>query len=542
MSLVTTRKRKDVDCAKSNSGEKNKIRLIEHIDDGLLDRTSGDDTRPQRGVRTFKDIRRKGVKILSLFRTKGTSHHHSAVHLSYRSTGSMLDPNAATAASKASSNPTDKTQCPETVNSQDSQTTESPNAPSILNTAPRLTLHQSGSSLTQLTNAAVYDGESEPITTSTPIEHAVLYTSRSTPTLSRQLTLKLSNVLMHNPTVIRRPKLSSRPTVLTKDLQAVSSNETTSLPIRLNDVSSLPSLSSGPESSNGPLSQSTAPTSLVSSGGPVSAETAHRVHNESTNAPQVGSQLRPSTVDHPTSYWLNFPRQDAPLQVKPSIATVEKAATAKIFFESHFNQLLVTKVSPRSMRRRQLERKIFAMALPNEQRQYKRQRWYVAESHHLRQTRVMKSKTIERQSIKGVHISNYDIVRVLGKGSFGVVRLVREKSDNTSNSGSGSDVWQDNSTKASQPVLKSSLPIRKIKQVYAMKVIRKSDMLRNSQEGHLRAERDFLVASENSRWVVPLVASFQDNNNLYLVMEYMMGGDFLGLLLREDILDENVAK
>ncbi|RYN59689.1 Serine/threonine-protein kinase [Alternaria tenuissima] len=75
-----------------------------------------------------------------------------------------------------------------------------------------------------------------------------------------------------------------------------------------------------------------------------------------------------------------------------------------------------------------------------------------------------------------------------------------------------------------------------------MKVIRKSDMLRNSQEGHLRAERDFLVASENSRWVVPLISAFQDNNNLYLVMEYMVGGDFLGLLLREDILDENVAK
>jgi protein-serine/threonine kinase len=86
------------------------------------------------------------------------------------------------------------------------------------------------------------------------------------------------------------------------------------------------------------------------------------------------------------------------------------------------------------------------------------------------------------------------------------------------------------------------LVVRKSKQVFAMKVIRKSDMLRNSQEGHLRAERDFLVASENSKWVVPLIASFQDNNNLYLVMEYMVGGDFLGLLLREDILDENVAK
>ncbi|KAI4937831.1 hypothetical protein J4E85_000267 [Alternaria conjuncta] len=154
----------------------------------------------------------------------------------------------------------------------------------------------------------------------------------------------------------------------------------------------------------------------------------------------------------------------------------------------------------------------------------------------------MKSNTIARQTMKGVHISNYDIVRVLGKGSFGVVRLVREKSDNCGSlrGSSCSMGYLDGSLtpKTDRP----SPTIRRQKQVFAMKVIRKSDMLRNSQEGHLRAERDFLVASENSRWVVPLISAFQDNNNLYLVMEYMMGGDFLGLLLREDILDENVAK
>jgi serine/threonine protein kinase len=154
----------------------------------------------------------------------------------------------------------------------------------------------------------------------------------------------------------------------------------------------------------------------------------------------------------------------------------------------------------------------------------------------------MKSKTIVRQNVTGVHISSYDIVRVLGKGSFGVVRLVREKHDSSSHSnGSGSDGHCSN-IGPSHLGLTASPKKRKARQVYAMKVIRKSDMLRNSQEGHLRAERDFLVASESSRWAVPLVASFQDNNNLYLVMEYMVGGDFLGLLLREDILDENVAK
>ncbi|KAF2850273.1 Serine/threonine-protein kinase-like protein cbk1 [Plenodomus tracheiphilus IPT5] len=155
--------------------------------------------------------------------------------------------------------------------------------------------------------------------------------------------------------------------------------------------------------------------------------------------------------------------------------------------------------------------------------------------------RVLKSNTLTRQTVKGVHVSNYDIVRVLGKGSFGVVRLVREKSEHSGNlraADSQLACIAETGTMENQP----SPPVRKVKQVFAMKVIRKSDMLRNSQEGHLRAERDFLVASENSRWVVPLVSAFQDNNNLYLVMEYMMGGDFLGLLLREDILDENVAK
>lgn len=71
-----------------------------------------------------------------------------------------------------------------------------------------------------------------------------------------------------------------------------------------------------------------------------------------------------------------------------------------------------------------------------------------------------------------------------------------------------------------------------------MKVIRKREMISNSQEGHIRAERDFLVASERSQWVVPLISSFQDKANLYLVMDYMVGGDFLGLLIRKDILRE----
>lgn len=157
----------------------------------------------------------------------------------------------------------------------------------------------------------------------------------------------------------------------------------------------------------------------------------------------------------------------------------------------------------------------------------------------------------------GVDIAGYEVIRILGKGSFGVVRLVREKEDVASlptfdgRKTTSRDRYEKT---AATTTLKLTLDGQKVtpgngcsvkankRQVYAMKVIRKSDMLRNSQEGHLRAERDFLVASEKSRWVVPLIASFQDSTNLYLVMEYMVGGDFLGLLFRKDILKEKKAR
>ncbi|CAK7272602.1 hypothetical protein SEPCBS57363_005213 [Sporothrix epigloea] len=117
--------------------------------------------------------------------------------------------------------------------------------------------------------------------------------------------------------------------------------------------------------------------------------------------------------------------------------------------------------------------------------------------------------------------TGFETLKVLGKGSFGTVRLVREKA---------------------LPYDDPATARKKKKQFYAMKVIRKSEMIRFGQEGHIRAERDFLVSSEGSNWAVPLIASFQDVANLYLVMEYMPGGDFLGLLNRENILDEAVAR
>ncbi len=53
--------------------------------------------------------------------------------------------------------------------------------------------------------------------------------------------------------------------------------------------------------------------------------------------------------------------------------------------------------------------------------------------------------------------------------------------------------------------------------------LRKTDMLRKGQEGHVRAERDVLKSASlvnspgGAEWIVRLHYSFQDTDNLYLV-------------------------
>lgn len=51
-----------------------------------------------------------------------------------------------------------------------------------------------------------------------------------------------------------------------------------------------------------------------------------------------------------------------------------------------------------------------------------------------------------------------------------------------------------------------------------------------SQVAHVRAERDILVEADHT-WVVKMYYSFQDAQNLYLIMEFLPGGMFVGSLL-----------
>lgn len=211
-----------------------------------------------------------------------------------------------------------------------------------------------------------------------------------------------------------------------------------------------------------------------------------------------------------------------------SIETVERAAAAKIFLETHFNQLLTEETSPYSCLRRCMneENILFARSMTSYQ------------ASKLRQTRALKSSRRPNKKDK-VAAANLEVVRVLGKGSFGIVKLVRKMCHPRLDSEQDKEGWQ---ADLKSP-RRSIVDLHKVKkELFAMKVIPKSKNLRNSQEGHLHAERDFLVESAHNRWVVQLYASFQDDSFLYLVMEFMVGGDFLAMLLREDVLPEATTR
>lgn len=57
----------------------------------------------------------------------------------------------------------------------------------------------------------------------------------------------------------------------------------------------------------------------------------------------------------------------------------------------------------------------------------------------------------------------------------------------------------------------------------------------------MKAERN-LLAEVDSNCIVKLYCSFQDEEYLYLVMEYLPGGDMMTLLMRKDTLTEDEAK
>ncbi|KAI5077917.1 hypothetical protein GOP47_0007741 [Adiantum capillus-veneris] len=107
-----------------------------------------------------------------------------------------------------------------------------------------------------------------------------------------------------------------------------------------------------------------------------------------------------------------------------------------------------------------------------------------------------------------ITIADFDILKLISRGAFGRVFLAKKRATG------------DN---------------------FAIKVLRKIDMIRKNAVENILAERDILISVRNP-FVVRFFYSFTCRDNLYLVMEYLIGGDLYSLLRKLGCLEENVAR
>ncbi|XP_048241646.1 serine/threonine-protein kinase greatwall-like [Haliotis rufescens] len=76
--------------------------------------------------------------------------------------------------------------------------------------------------------------------------------------------------------------------------------------------------------------------------------------------------------------------------------------------------------------------------------------------------------------------------------------------------------------------------------LYAIKVMKKADLVNKNLMKQVMAERDALAASR-SPFVVQLYYSLQSQQNIFLIMEYLIGGDVKSLLAIYGYFDEEMA-
>ncbi|XP_054085600.1 citron Rho-interacting kinase-like [Zeugodacus cucurbitae] len=111
---------------------------------------------------------------------------------------------------------------------------------------------------------------------------------------------------------------------------------------------------------------------------------------------------------------------------------------------------------------------------------------------------------VEEAQLLRANADDFTVKTLIGKGYFGNVHLVIERQTND---------------------------------VYAMKKIKKS-VVTTSQ---VKEERD-IMARRSSEWITNLQYAFQDTDNLYLIMEFLPGGDLLSLMSRQGPFHEELAR
>ena len=121
-----------------------------------------------------------------------------------------------------------------------------------------------------------------------------------------------------------------------------------------------------------------------------------------------------------------------------------------------------------------------------------------------RKTVAVKGKTTDQPSLK-----DFDLLKVLGCGAFGKVMLVVHK---------------------------------ETKKPYAMKALKKKNILEDDEMEITMTERNVLAMGEQCRFITSLYCSFQNTDRLFFVMEYLNGGDLFFHIIQDRKFSEERAR
>eukprot|EP01130_Rhizamoeba_saxonica_P001322 TRINITY_DN11199_c0_g1_i1.p1 TRINITY_DN11199_c0_g1~~TRINITY_DN11199_c0_g1_i1.p1 ORF type:complete len:487 (-),score=95.82 TRINITY_DN11199_c0_g1_i1:36-1496(-) len=183
-------------------------------------------------------------------------------------------------------------------------------------------------------------------------------------------------------------------------------------------------------------------------------------------------------------------------EYKFSESSLNAAEAAKTTIRRYYRSLYKAR-DERLQRREKYEKKMEDLKLSEEQKELQRKKLFKIETRYIRSRRIRLST------------DTFKTIKIIGKGSFGEVRLVR---------------------------------MRGTSKFYAMKKLSKSSMIKRNQVGRIKAERDALAHLNDfykqNPWVVRLYYSFQDALSIYLIMEYVPGGDMMSRLIEYDIFPE----
>ena len=109
---------------------------------------------------------------------------------------------------------------------------------------------------------------------------------------------------------------------------------------------------------------------------------------------------------------------------------------------------------------------------------------------------------------KKLTVDDFSIIKVIGKGSYGKVLLVKKNDD---------------------------------EQIYAMKVLKKQAMKKRNQVNHIKAERKIMELIDFP-FIVKLKYAFQNPEKLYMVMDYCPGGELFFHIQRVERFNEEAVK